>query len=233
MNVSIENQVVWLTPERTGSSITKKILENYNFFTKRKKNDFKLVDFRSDSQSHENTIYEEYKDFKIIVNVRNPYDRVFGCYQKYFLEKPILKNELNYAEKFRNFISKTFYFHGSYVFMGPRYDDVQNFYEKWIFDKVNVDYLIKMESLETDIFRLPFIRQDEVEKKRISDLLEENPFKNERYRSFLDVYDFKSAKLVYEFFKPWFYKFEYSPFSFTNKELSEQEKISFIHSQIQ
>ena len=29
MNVSIENQVVWLAPERTGSSITKKILENY------------------------------------------------------------------------------------------------------------------------------------------------------------------------------------------------------------
>ncbi len=100
MNVSIENQVVWLAPERTGSSITKKILENYNFFSITKKNKYRLVDFRKDGHSRGDDISEEFSNFKIITNIRNPYDRVFACYQKFYLEKPILKKNTNFREKF-------------------------------------------------------------------------------------------------------------------------------------
>ena len=229
MNVSLENQVIWLAPERTASSITKKIFENYNFFSIKKKNNYELVDFRKDSQSNENHIDEDYSDFQIITNIRNPYDRVFACYQNFYLEKPILKNSKDFKFKFCSWVRDNFWSQGSYVFLSPRYDDENNFFQKWTFDKKDPDYVVKLENLKEDILKLPFISKEESEISRISSLLEDNSYLNERYFTFKDAYDSISAKLVYEYFKPCFYKFDYSPFSFTNDELSDDEKIFFIH----
>lgn len=94
---------------------------------------------------------------------------------------------------------------------------------------MNVDYFIKMENLKEGIIKLPFISQNDEEINRISTLISENPFINERHHSFQDVYDVRSRKLVYEFFKPCFYKFDYSPFSFTKENLTDMDKISFLH----
>jgi hypothetical protein len=229
MNISLENRVIWLAPERTGSSITKKIFENYNFFSVTKKNDYKLLDFRQTVHSHENKLSEQYSNFNIITNIRNPYDRVFACYQKFYLEKPILRNIKDFKEKFSIWVAENFWSLGFYVFLSPRYDDVNNFFQKWTFEKQDVDYFIKMENLKEDLIKLPFISKEEGEIERINDLLKDNSFKNERYHSFQDAYDVKSAKLVYEFFKPCFYKFDYDPFSFTKELLSDGDKISFIH----
>lgn len=86
-----------------------------------------------------------------------------------------------------------------------------------------------MENLKEDILKLPFISKEDKEIQRIEDLLRDNSFINERYHSFQDAFDVKSAKLIYEFFKPCFYKFDYDPFSFTRESLTDQDKISFIH----
>lgn len=229
MNVSLENKVIWLAPERTGSSITKKIFENYNFFSSVKKNGYKFVDFKESVFSHENISTEEYSEFCVITNIRNPYDRVFACYQKFYLEKPILKNNKDIKGKFSKWVTENFWSLGFHVFLSSRYDDVNNFFQKWTFENQNVDYFIKMENLKEDILKLPFISKKQEELQRIDDLLRENSFKNERYHSFEDGYDAKSAKLIYEFFKPCFYKFNYSPFSFTKETLSDDDKISFLH----
>lgn len=93
------NKIVWLSPERTGTSITKKIFESYNFFSITKKNDYKLVDLRKTNQSYDNQVLNDYADFLKITNIRNPYDRVFACYQKFYLEKPILKNNTEFKDK--------------------------------------------------------------------------------------------------------------------------------------
>ena len=229
MNVSIENQVVWLAPERTGSSITKKILENYNFFSITKKNKYRLVDFIKYGHSRGDDISEEFSNFKIITNIRNPYDRVFACYQKFYLEKPILKKNTNFREKFNKWVGENFWSQGPYVFLSPRYDDVKNYFQKWTFETLNVDFYIKMENLKDDILNLPFITKTEEEYNRIEQLLVDNRFINERHYTFQDVYEPKSAKLVYEFFKPCFYKFDYSPFSFTKEVMTDNDRISFIH----
>jgi hypothetical protein len=229
MNVSIENKVVWLAPERTGSSITKKIFENYNFFSVIKKNDYKLVDFRKTAHSHGEKILEDYSDFNIITNIRNPYDRVFACYQKFYLDKPILKNNKDLKQKFSSWVVENFWTLGFHVFLGPRYDETSNYFKKWTFGEQNVDYFIKMENLKEDILKLPFISTDDYEVQRIEDLLRDNSYKNERYFSYQDAYDLKSARLIYEFFKPCFFKFDYSPYSFTTEPLSENDKISFLH----
>jgi hypothetical protein len=229
MNVSIENQVIWLAPERTGSSITKKIFENYNFFSSTKKNDYNLVDFRQGSHSHEKLGNQDFSNFKKILNTRNPYDRVFACYQNFFLEKPILKSNVNFKQKFTKWVFENFWSQGPLVFLSTRYEDNNNFFQNWTFQTEDVDFYIRMENLKDDILNLPFISKTKDEITRIENLLEENRYINERHYTFQDVYDQTSAKLIYEFFKPCFYKFNYEPFSFTKDTLSENEKISFIH----
>lgn len=230
MNISIENEVIWLAPERTATSITKKIFENYNFSTKRKKNNFEPVNFLDDKQSHENIIFEEYKNFKIITNIRNPYDRVFGCYNKFYLEKPLMKISRDVKEKFNTWIEKTFLNHGYEVFLNKFYSDDLNYLNKWTFEDINPDYIIKTESIYEDLLKLPFINSDSSEDKQfIFDLLKDNPYLNKRYYNFNECYEFQTAKLIYHFYKPVFYKFGYSPFSFTTKNLNEKEKVSFLH----
>ncbi len=229
MNVSIENQVIWFAPERTGSSITKKIFEDYNFFAATKKSDYNLVSFKKTTHSHGKHIQEEFSNFKKISNVRNPYDRVFACYQKFYLEKPILKTTPNFKEKFRKWISENFWSHGPYVFLSTRFEETDNYFQNWTFETDDVDFFVRMENLKEDIQKLPFIEKTEDEIMRIENLIESNPYINERHFTFQDVYDLKSAKLVYEFFKPCFYKFDYSPFSFTRDVLNENDKITFIH----
>lgn len=229
MNVSIENQVIWFAPERTGSSITKKIFEDYNFFSSVKKSGYKLIDFRKGDHSQEKKVQEEFSNLKTISNIRNPYDRVFACYQKFYLEKPILKNSKDFKEKFTNWISENFWSQGPYVFLSTRYENPDNFFQNWTFELDDVDFFIRMENLKEDILKLPFIRKTEDEILRIENLILNNPYINERHYTFQDVYDLRSAKLVYEFFKPCFYKFDYNPFSFTRDELNKNEKITFLH----
>ncbi len=229
MNVSIDNQVIWFAPERTASSITKKIFEDYNFFSSVKKSDYKLVNFKKTNHSQEKKVLDEFSNLKKISNIRNPYDRVFACYQKFYLEKPILKNSKDFKEKFTKWISENFWSQGPYVFLSTRYEETNNYFQNWTFETDDVDYFIRMENLKEDILKLPFIRKTEDEILRIDNLIDNNPYINERHYGFQDVYDLKSAKLVYEFFKPCFYKFDYNPFSFTHDILDRKDKISFVH----
>jgi hypothetical protein len=46
---------------------------------------------------------------------------------------------------------------------------------------------------------------------------------------FNQMYDFDLAKRVYRLYKKHFYLCDYCPFSFTDKELTDEEKISFLH----
>lgn len=229
MNVSLENQIIWFAPQRTGSSITKKIFENYNFFSISKKSGYKLVDFKETKHSHEKPHSEEYSHFKKISNVRNPYDWIFAHYQKFYLEKPILKNSKNHKEKFSKWVNDNFWSLGPYVFLSTRYSVDENFFREWTFENFDVDFYIRMENLKDDISKLPFIQKNEQELMRIELLIDENEFINERHFNFQDVYDLKTAKVIYEFFKPSFYKFGYDPFSFTKEKFKDSEKISFLH----
>lgn len=54
-------------------------------------------------------------------------------------------------------------------------------------------------------------------------------FINQTHLNFDDMYDFQSAKLVYVLYKKYFFSCNYNPFSFTKKELSNDDKIRFLH----
>lgn len=235
MNVSIEHKLVWLAPERCATQITKKIFENYRFFSLVKESDEKLVSFSQNSYSHSNHILEKFKNYQLIVNLRNPYDFVFSIYLNKYLKKPLTRNSEKISFNFNKWIKRSFINHGYAVFPCPFYNDPNSFFKKWVFnDEIIPNYVIRLENLEKDILELPFISTESEEKKeKIRNLISNNGFINKRYVTFDESYEIESAKLIYHYFKSSFHKFGYSPYSFTKEQLSNEQKISFIHGEIQ
>lgn len=233
MNISYKNEVIWLAPERTATSITKKILEKYDFFAIKRKFNFEPVNLSDVKQSHSNEIPDEFRHFKIICNIRNPYDRVFGCYLNFFLQRAITRKETDVKTRFNNWLKKTFLNHRFEVFLGDYYSDSVNYFNKWTFENINPDFVIKSENLLGDTLKIPFIEKENTEYlTSLEKLCEENSYINKRYHHFNQLYEFENAKLIYHYFKPVFYKFNYSPFSFTEETLTEEQKVSFIHGEI-
>jgi hypothetical protein len=87
-----------------------------------------------------------------------------------------------------------------------------------------------MESLEDDLGKLDFVKDSNIWKSGyIQDYLKHNPQINQKPYKFNDVYTIESAKRVYDYHKKHFMLCDYDPFSFTTKELSNEEKMRFIH----
>ena len=78
MNVSHEYKMIWWAPERTATKLTAQILKNYNFEYFVGKNNYKKL--CDPYHSHDLNIPEGCENYKIICNMRNPYDRVLGLY---------------------------------------------------------------------------------------------------------------------------------------------------------
>lgn len=234
MNLSIRNKVVWLAPERCATKITKKIFESYDFYSLRTSDNGALSNFREKEHSHQNIIPEDYKNLPKIVSVRNPYDLTFSIYINKYLKHPLTKNSTDVKENFNSWVGKSFLNHGYEVFMCPFYRTDNSSFNKWRFnDDSHFDYVIRMENLYEDLIKLPFISQENDEtKEKIKNIVGDNPYINKRYFTFNKLYDIRSAKLVYHFFKPFFFKFGYSPYSFTENRMSEEEKVSFVHGSI-
>lgn len=234
MNISTENRMIWLAPERCATQITKKILSNYDFTFAVPCEQDKNSNFLERRHFHSNIIDEPYKDFQTILNVRNPYDIVFSFYVNNYISKPLTIDSKNVKENFNNWILKVFLNHGYYVFLCPIYNNDDSQFNKWKFDDdKQPDYVLRVESLFDDIIKIPFIFDNpKTNKEHIKNIIQDNGYLNKRYHIFDQLYDFKSAQLVYHFFKPYFYKFGYSPYSFTRESLLEDDKIRFIHGYI-
>lgn len=228
MNISFKNKIVWVAPERCGTSITKKILEKYDFFVVYENGTKNLCETR---HSHSNFISENYIEFKKVMNIRNPYDRVFSFFVNFHLHRPLTKKSQDATTKFNEWVSNTFLTHNLDVFISPKYQSNHSFFDKWTLNNDFLpDFVIRVENLSEDLRKLPFIMEDnEFNESNFLNLLQNNSFLNKRYQSFNEMYDFDSAKLVYRYYKSFFYKFNYNPFSFTNKPLTDEEKIKFLH----
>jgi hypothetical protein len=106
----------------------------------------------------------------------------------------------------------------------------KSYLAKYHFDNRIPDTFIKMESLEEDLGKLDFVRESEIWKSGyIHDYLVKNNYINIKPYKYNDIYTFESAKRVYEYHKKQFIICEYDPFSFTKEELSNEEKMRFIH----
>lgn len=234
MNVSHRHKTIWWAPERTGTKITREILKKYDFFVLDSKTE-KEIDMVEHRVSHFNKINEQYSDYILICNVRNPYDRVFSIFLMTFYENIALEKKLHgeIRKTFNNWVVNAFRAQKMSVKLDTNYSSKNvdlNYFSKWVFNEKIPDFFIRIEYLVEDLKKLEFVKSDvSWDTEKIEQLVENNVFKNNRAVKFNNMYDFDTAKLIYVYFKSIFNLVPYNPFSFTTETLSESQKISFLH----
>lgn len=208
MNISHERKLIWLSPEMSGTENVSKTLEKYGFLSVKDKTEEQLL--------------LEYPDYKVICGMKNPYERVFllhlkGDLRSIQLKKhhfDALKTEFNdWGRKI--LIPKKLKIKVDETFINT--NNTTKYLKKWGFDHKIPDFFVKSEDLINDLNKLGF---------HDDDIIIDNEVKQ---FNFNQMYDFDFAKRVYHLYKKHFYLCNYNPFSFTEKELTDEEKISFLH----
>lgn len=223
MNISIENKVVWFCPERTGGRLLREILINQSFYNCSKKNSYNLIPINESGISHQNEIPEPYQDFTLISNVRNPYDRVWSLYLNFYT-KNFQPKELQLTKiKFNNYIQQSLVVTTQGILLDNFYGE-NNHFDKWRFTHKKPDVVVKLENIKEDISNLNFLNKELVPWE-----IFDGRFINHRPITFDTVYDWRSAQIIFQYYKNYFFDFGYDPFSFTNQQLTDQEKVNFIH----
>ena len=220
MNVSHENKVIWWALEESGEVEMSKILENYGFTVENdgfpSKSGLKYYHFITKS--------DQLPDYKVLCTIKNPYHRVFSLFlrlenntlviKKKFL--PLLRKKFNYFID-KSLISNKLMVKPA-VFQENETPDMK-YFEKWTFEDKIPDYFVRIEHFYDDLSKIDFIKGFEPIK---GDL-------NEDLYDYRNMYDYGSAKKVYHLYKKHFFLCDYDPFSFTHEELTEDEKIGFLH----
>jgi hypothetical protein len=192
----------------SGTENVSKTLEKYGFLSVKDKTEEQLL--------------LEYPDYKVICGMKNPYERVFllhlkGDLRSIQLKKhhfDALKTEFNdWGRKI--LIPKKLKIKVDETFINT--NNTTKYLKKWGFDHKIPDFFVKSEDLINDLNKLGF---------HDDDIIIDNEVKQ---FNFNQMYDFDFAKRVYHLYKKHFYLCNYNPFSFTEKELTDEEKISFLH----
>jgi hypothetical protein len=200
--------MIWFSPEMSGTEIISDIL---------KQNDFIDVQNRTESE-----LITQYPHYKVICGMRNPYERVFLLHLRGDL-RPFNVNKHHFdiiKEDFNKWIDRMFIPQKLSVSIDETFIKSYrtiNYLKKWDFNDKIPNFFIKKENIIEDLTSLGlnsdgFSIEDEI-----------NQF------NYYEMYDFNSAKRVYQYYKKHFHLCNYNPFSFTTNELTEEEKISFIH----
>jgi len=192
----------------SGTENVSKILEKHEFLSVEDKTEEQLL--------------LEYPDYKVICGMINPYERVFLLHLKGDLRSIQLKKHHFDALKteFNDWGRQMLIPNKLTIVVNDTFIETNNttkYLKKWVFDHKIPDFFVKSEDLINDLNRLGFIDEDIIINNDVKQF------------NFNQMYDFDLAKRVYHLYKKHFYLCDYSPFSFTDKELTDEEKISFLH----
>lgn len=235
MNVNRELKLIWWAPERCATKLTADIFKKLGFEVLDQKTGI-FTPLSETYHSHDIVLPEEFKDFKIICNVRNPYDKVLSFYLNFtsvgknFVYLKSKKTELQH--KIERFSLELFEYaiNQKIIRTYIRTVPVREYVSKLSFNGIIPNHLIRMENLLEDFSKLDFINQSkEWQTGEIQDLIEKNEYINKRPFDFTELYTMNSAIRVFDYYKKHFYICDYDPFSFTNEELSNEDKIKFLH----
>jgi hypothetical protein len=193
-------------PQQTGEEVTTNFLKKYDFETYNG---------------------NDYLDYHLICNMRNPYDRILSLYFKKHFNNKLIKKELTptYKKMFNEWIKAAFIPNKLIVSVAnlPKFTiSGVNQLEKWTFSDKIPNLFVRLENYEDDIRKISFINEEFIDLSQIS-LQEQRTFE------FNEIYSTESAKKIYHFYKKHFYLCGYDPFSFTKEKLTDEKKISFIH----
>jgi hypothetical protein len=234
MNISHKHKTIWWAPERTGTKITREIFLDYDFLVIDPKVN-KEVSLKDGYTSHLNRIPDEFSNYNVVCNIRNPYDRIFAIFLLTQFNNTVIEKSMHQKikEKFNKWVLESFLNKKTSVELS-KFNQTKNinynFFSKWLFEGRIPDYFVRMENLSEDLEKLEFIKTNPLwNLEKITQIVENNKFISNRPFKFDEYYDFESAKRIYFYFKRVFNLIPYDPFSFTQENLSETEKYSFLH----
>lgn len=220
MNISHENKVIWWALEGSGEDEMSKILKNYGFNVEDDEFNPKL----GLNYDHFVTKSGQLPDYKVLCTIKNPYHRVFSLFLMLEVNNSAVKKKFLplLREKFNYFVDKSLISNKLVVkptiFLENEPLEMK-YLEKWTFDDKIPDYFVRIEHFYDDLEKIDFITEIGPKNKSLNDDLYD-------YRN---MYDYDNAKKVYHLYKKHFFLCNYDPFSFTHKELTKDEKISFLH----
>lgn len=151
---------------------------------------------------------ESYPTYTVISNIKNPYYWIYDIYKNKNLKNIVIKKKLinkiihdfNFWIKL-NLINKKFLVESDLKF-----------------ETVTPNHYVRIENLSTDLPKIDFLKNYEF-----------NDLDNNTEMYYNNLYEVGSAKKVFEYFKKYFYLCGYDPFSFHQEQMSDSEKIKFIH----
>lgn len=235
MNINRDLKIIWWAPERCATKLTSEIFKKLGFEVyDSQKNSF--TPLKEIYHSHQIIFPQEFSDYKLICNIRNPYDRVLSFYlnftsvgRNYVYTK---HKKDDFKKRMDIFTSELFEYA---ILQNKLINKESNIPVKYYVTKLNFDakipdYFIRTENILNDLSNLDFITQSkEWTSGELQELVNTNQFHNKRPFKFSEVYNLEGANRVFNFFKKHFYICDYDPFSFTNRELTNEERIKFIH----
>jgi hypothetical protein len=216
MNVSQEHLAVLLLAKHSGERFFADLFGQLGF------------NFKDEPLSQKNFFmyphnFKNYEKYLKIACIDNPYNIV---YQEFFKNSSTnwkLKgnNIEKQREEFSNWMDLVFYNDVDYLDKNCAGHAIIFLFCK-DFSQLNIDYVVKKESYLLDLQKIPF-----VETSKINENLN---FLMETKNDHKEIINKEQAKRIFNFYRPYFDKFGFDPFSFTNQELSLKEKVDFIHS---
>jgi len=226
MNVNHEHKVIWWAPERCGTKALAHIFSKLGF-------EFYVNGVKSNYQSHEIKIPDELSDYKIIFSVRNPYDRVLSLFTNFTnVGKNSLYmkgNENVFVQKYEIFLNELF----SNTNKQVEKPILKNYIQKYSLNGKGPDSIIRLESVVEDLSKIEFVKNSDIWKSGyIQDYLLDNEYIVNRSYKFNKIYTKLGAKLVYDNHIKHFILGGYNPFSFTTENLSNEDKMRFIHDKL-
>lgn len=182
-NVSEKYKYIWWAPERTGSRKVSPIL-NYFGFTHQDK---ELFNGTMPYYTHHCLTNDQYKDYKLICNTRNPYSRVYSLFKNFYhqsTDKGI--------DSFRNYLK----------FKLPKGELLELVLRPKLIRYP--DYVIRLEYMKEDLSKLPFI-YDVLTDKQLDYLTEHG----KGIDAWEEFYDQEMKDIVYNLLKDHFDFFGY------------------------
>ena len=229
MNISHEHKVIWFAPQRCGTKALAHIFSKLGF-----EYYFNLDAYYSgvsdNYQSHEVVVPEEFSDYKLIISTRNPYDRILSLFYNFTMVGKNLTytrdTHQDYMSRFELFVKELFY-------RSSNSDDkpiLNNYVLRYSY-KTDMSYnVLRMENLIEDLSKIDFVKSSDIWKSGyVHDYLISNQHKIKRPFKFNTIYTPTAAKIVYQNQHKHFIMGEYDPFSFTTEEISNVDKMKFIH----
>jgi hypothetical protein len=197
MNYNDELKVVWITPMRTGTRSSGAIMSKLNFKSENNNTPQKET-------VHGIGIPEGKEDYKLIVNIRNPYSRMVSLYYLY------LHNSNQFNQSFDRWVKSNLSFS----------DYNKNFFILESLKKLPKlpDLYVRMENFKNDINSLWFVKQNfDFLEQTLKNNIENNLYDSDEFQSngfikkesWKEYYNEEISEFVYKKMKNEFDFFNY------------------------